>query len=79
MRTQESLRSYTIVVFSVSTTGQGDLPANARTFWKSLLLKKLPATFLSGVSFSWFGLGDSSYPKLVLFKALVGTVQGVNF
>ncbi|OJI99047.1 hypothetical protein ASPVEDRAFT_186951 [Aspergillus versicolor CBS 583.65] len=59
----ESLRSYTIVVFSVSTTGQGDLPANARTFWKSLLLKKLPATFLSGVSFSWFGLGDSSYPK----------------
>ncbi|CBF86443.1 NAPDH-dependent diflavin reductase [Aspergillus nidulans FGSC A4] len=59
----ESLRSYTIVVFAVSTTGQGDLPANARTFWRSLLLKKLPPTFLSGVRFTWFGLGDSSYPK----------------
>ncbi|KAL5003183.1 NADPH-dependent diflavin oxidoreductase 1 [Aspergillus recurvatus] len=59
----ESLKLYTIVVFAVSTTGQGDLPANARTFWRSLLLKKLPSTYLSGVSFTWFGLGDSSYPK----------------
>ncbi|KAI9374946.1 hypothetical protein BJX61DRAFT_532026 [Aspergillus egyptiacus] len=59
----ESLKSYTIVIFVVSTTGQGDLPANARTFWRSLLLKKLPPTFLSGVDFTWFGLGDSSYPK----------------
>jgi flavodoxin len=50
----------------VSTTGQGDLPANARTFWKSLLLKKLPPTFLNGVNFASFGLGDSSYPKYVL-------------
>ncbi|KAL4801021.1 hypothetical protein BDV19DRAFT_375599 [Aspergillus venezuelensis] len=59
----ESLKSHTIVIFAVSTTGQGDLPANARTFWRSLLLKKLPPTFLSGVRFTWFGLGDSSYPK----------------
>ncbi|KAL4747106.1 hypothetical protein BDW72DRAFT_206759 [Aspergillus terricola var. indicus] len=59
----DSLKSYTIVVFAVSTTGQGDLPANARRFWRSLLLKKLPPTFLSGVRFTWFGLGDSSYPK----------------
>ncbi|KAL3474542.1 hypothetical protein BJX99DRAFT_231531 [Aspergillus californicus] len=59
----ESLRCHTIVIFAVSTTGQGDLPANARTFWRSLLLKKLTGTFLSGVRFSWFGLGDSSYPK----------------
>lgn len=73
------MKSYTIVVFSVSTTGQGDLPANAKTFWKSLLLKKLLPTFLSGVSFTWFGLGDSSYPKLVFFKALAETVQDVHF
>ncbi|KAL4925380.1 NAPDH-dependent diflavin reductase [Aspergillus undulatus] len=59
----ETLESYTIVFLAVSTTGQGDLPANARTFWRSLLLKKLPPTFLSGVRFTWFGLGDSSYPK----------------
>ncbi|KAL2802220.1 hypothetical protein BJX63DRAFT_415647 [Aspergillus granulosus] len=59
----DALSSHTVVVFAVSTTGQGDLPANARTFWRSLLLKKLPPTFLSGVQFTWFGLGDSSYPK----------------
>ncbi|KAL4883343.1 hypothetical protein BJY04DRAFT_185398 [Aspergillus karnatakaensis] len=59
----DSLSSYAVVIFAVSTTGQGDLPANARKFWRSLLLKKLPPTFLSGVRFTWFGLGDSSYPK----------------
>ncbi|KAE8405908.1 hypothetical protein BDV37DRAFT_244305 [Aspergillus pseudonomiae] len=59
----ETLSSYTIVVFAISTTGQGDLPANARTFWRSLLLKRLLPTFLQGVSFTSFGLGDSSYPK----------------
>ncbi|KAE8423252.1 hypothetical protein BDV36DRAFT_279212 [Aspergillus pseudocaelatus] len=59
----EKLSSYTIVVFAISTTGQGDLPANARTFWRSLLLKRLPPTFLEGVKFTSFGLGDSSYPK----------------
>ncbi|PYH42001.1 NAPDH-dependent diflavin reductase [Aspergillus saccharolyticus JOP 1030-1] len=58
-----TLNSYTLVLFVVSTTGQGDFPANARSFWRSLLLKKLPPTFLSGVSFASFGLGDSSYPK----------------
>ncbi|KAJ5836785.1 Oxidoreductase FAD/NAD(P)-binding [Penicillium robsamsonii] len=59
----ESLLSYTFIIFVTSTTGQGDFPANARSFWKSLLLKKLPATFLNGVNFTCFGLGDSSYPK----------------
>ncbi|KAJ5906943.1 NADPH-dependent diflavin oxidoreductase 1 [Penicillium subrubescens] len=61
----EALLSYTLIIFVVSTTGQGDLPANARTFWKSLLLKKLPPTYLNGVNFATFGLGDSSYPKYV--------------
>ncbi|KAK3167593.1 hypothetical protein OEA41_010720 [Lepraria neglecta] len=58
-----SLRHYSILIFVTSTTGQGDLPANARLFWKSLLRKKLPPTYLQDVQFSTFGLGDSSYPK----------------
>lgn len=62
---QETLFSYTLTIFVVSTTGQGDLPANARGFWKALLLKKLPPTYLNGVNFVIFGLGDSSYPKYV--------------
>ncbi|KAI2793676.1 NADPH-dependent diflavin oxidoreductase 1 [Penicillium oxalicum] len=59
----DALSSYTLTILVVSTTGQGDLPANARSFWKSLLLKKLPPTFLNGVDFAVFGLGDTSYPK----------------
>ncbi|PWY70273.1 hypothetical protein BO70DRAFT_389949 [Aspergillus heteromorphus CBS 117.55] len=59
----EVLKSHTLVILVVSTTGQGDFPANARSFWRSLLLKRLPPTFLEGVNFASFGLGDSSYPK----------------
>ncbi|PGH07530.1 hypothetical protein AJ79_06265 [Helicocarpus griseus UAMH5409] len=59
----ETLSEYDLTIFAISTTGQGDFPANARTFWKSLLLKRLPPTFLHGVNFALFGLGDSSYPK----------------
>ncbi|KAI9795232.1 MAG: NAPDH-dependent diflavin reductase [Piccolia ochrophora] len=58
-----SLRQNSLVVFVVSTTGQGDLPANARSFWKSLLRKRLPVDVLQDVAFTLFGLGDSSYPK----------------
>ncbi|KAI1153213.1 riboflavin synthase domain-like protein [Nemania diffusa] len=55
------LRRYPLVVFVVSTTGQGDLPKNARIFWKSLLRKRLPPNCLRQVNFTTFGLGDSSY------------------
>jgi len=48
---------------AISTTGQGDLPANSRAFWKKLLRKKLPPTYLKQVDFAIFGLGDSSYPQ----------------
>ncbi|KAI1755611.1 riboflavin synthase domain-like protein [Xylaria castorea] len=55
------LLQYSLVIFVVSTTGQGDLPKNARKFWKSLLRKRLPANCLGQVNFTTFGLGDSSY------------------
>ena len=58
-----SLRNYDLIVFSVSTTGQGDFPANARKFWTSLLRKKLGPTTLDDVKYALVGLGDSSYPK----------------
>ncbi|KAL8758937.1 MAG: hypothetical protein Q9184_003781 [Pyrenodesmia sp. 2 TL-2023] len=58
-----SLSRFNFVVAIVSTTGQGDLPANARSFWKKLLRKKLPPDHLQDVNFATFGLGDSSYPK----------------
>ncbi|CAD6570080.1 MAG: NAPDH-dependent diflavin reductase [Alectoria sarmentosa] len=42
---------------------QGDLPVNARLFWKSLLRRRLPPSYLEGAQLTTFGLGDSSYPK----------------
>lgn len=58
-----ALNEYTIVVIVISTTGQGDLPANAQRFWKKLLRSKLPPDTLQNTQFTTFGLGDSSYPK----------------
>ncbi|KIX97966.1 uncharacterized protein Z520_06044 [Fonsecaea multimorphosa CBS 102226] len=57
------LHQYTLTVFVVATTGQGDFPENARRFWTSLLRKKLAATTLAGVDYALAGLGDTSYPK----------------
>ncbi|TPX14381.1 uncharacterized protein E0L32_005577 [Thyridium curvatum] len=50
-----------LVIFVVSTTGQGEFPKNSSKFWKSLLRKKLPPNYLEGVNFALLGLGDSSY------------------
>ncbi|TGO29521.1 hypothetical protein BPAE_0014g00720 [Botrytis paeoniae] len=57
------LSKYTFVIFTLSTTGQGEFPKNARKFWNSLLRKRLPPNCLSHVNFTTFGLGDSSYAK----------------
>jgi sulfite reductase alpha subunit-like flavoprotein len=59
----DELRKYTVTVFVIATTGQGEFPSNALAFWKSLLKKKLPRDFFGGVQYALAGLGDSSYPK----------------
>ncbi|AQZ14255.1 TAH18 (YPR048W) [Zygosaccharomyces parabailii] len=56
-----------------STTGQGELPLNARekshgvnrndTIWAFLKKRQLPRDFLNHVNVAFLGLGDSSYPK----------------
>lgn len=53
----------TLVVFVVSTAGQGEFPPVASHFWQLLLRKSLPPDILTGVTFAAFGLGDSSYPR----------------
>lgn len=60
---QSHFKAYSIVIIIVSTAGQGELPTNARLFWKSLLRKKLPLDYLDNTEFTTFGLGDRSYPK----------------
>lgn len=57
------LPSCSMVVFVVSTTGDGEPPQNMRTAWRSLLRKNLSPQWLDGVQVAVFGLGDSSYAK----------------
>ena len=52
-----------IVMFFVSTTGDGDVPSDMKLFWKYLLKKNLPADCLKSLRHAVFGLGDSSYEK----------------
>ncbi|KAK2144296.1 hypothetical protein LSH36_770g01014 [Paralvinella palmiformis] len=52
-----------VIVFVVSTTGQGDPPDNMKLFWRFILRKNLPTDSLSAVKFAVLGLGDSSYQK----------------
>ncbi|KAH6607787.1 nadph reductase tah18 [Trichoderma cornu-damae] len=47
------LLQHQLVIFVVSTTGQGDMPHNSLLFWKRLLRKKLPPNCLCRLKFNW--------------------------
>ncbi|CAN1731349.1 NADPH-dependent diflavin oxidoreductase 1 [Linum perenne] len=51
------------IIFVVSTTGQGDAPDPMKAFWRFLLQKNLRKSWLQGVHYAVFGLGDSGYQK----------------
>ncbi|MFK7115102.1 flavodoxin domain-containing protein [Flavobacterium oreochromis] len=53
------LKKETLVLFVVSTQGEGEFPQNAVGFYEAL---KVSTEKLDTVSFAVFGLGDSSYP-----------------
>ncbi|KAF2638590.1 sulfite reductase flavo protein alpha-component [Massarina eburnea CBS 473.64] len=59
----KQLRQYSVVLVAISTTGQGELPANSQSFWKALRSARLPPACLQTTRFASFGLGDTSYPK----------------
>jgi hypothetical protein len=42
---------------------QGDVPDNARRFWRLLMRKGLQPGCLAGLNYALFGLGDSGYPE----------------
>ncbi|CAO4382573.1 unnamed protein product [Caenorhabditis nigoni] len=58
-----NLPSEDVILFVVSTTGQGEMPPNMRKTWKSLLRKSLGNDFLRNTHCAVLGLGDSSYQK----------------
>ena len=59
----ENLPAESFVVFVVSTTGEGEVPVSMKDFWSFLLRRNLPSNSLANLSFTIFGLGDSSYDK----------------
>ncbi len=58
-----NLPEESLVIFIVSTTGDGDLPVSMKSFWNFLMRKSHSTSSLIGLQFSVFGLGDSSYDK----------------
>lgn len=67
---------YKMIVFALSTTGQGEMPQNARAFWKTLLSGALRPGVLRRMRFTSFGLGDSSYPRYnVAHRMLCGRLS----
>ena len=67
-----SLPAHDLVFLLISTTGQGEMPDNAHTFWRGMLRKKIPPGWLAGVRFGVFCLGDSTYPKFCWAGRKVG-------
>ncbi|KAH9866683.1 hypothetical protein J1614_008376, partial [Plenodomus biglobosus] len=59
----KQLLQHHVVLISISTTGQGELPANSQSFWKALRSARLRPGCLQQMKFASFGLGDTSYPK----------------
>mmetsp|Transcript_117427 Transcript_117427/g.377184 ORF Transcript_117427/g.377184 Transcript_117427/m.377184 type:complete len:1875 (+) Transcript_117427:88-5712(+) len=57
----DDLPSQKIVVLVVSTCGLGEFPQNCKNTWLKLQSHDLSMSWLNGVKFCVFGLGDSTY------------------
>ncbi|CAG9540209.1 unnamed protein product [Cercopithifilaria johnstoni] len=61
--TVQNLNNEHCVVFVVSTSGQGEMPASIRYNWRILCCKTIPKNLLQNVHLAVLGLGDSTYQK----------------
>ncbi|KAB7500024.1 NADPH-dependent diflavin oxidoreductase 1 [Armadillidium nasatum] len=59
----QELTEEKLVVFVAATTGQGDDPANMKTFFQTLWNKRSNRNLLKDMYYGVLGLGDSSYQK----------------
>ncbi|KAK2079618.1 hypothetical protein QBZ16_002013 [Prototheca wickerhamii] len=57
----DGLPGWPVVIWVVSTTGQGEAPPMLRALWRALLRRSLPADLLRGQRVAVMGLGDSGY------------------
>ena len=65
------LPSQKVIINLAATCGQGEFPANSRSFKAQLSDETLPPDFLDGVRFATFAMGDSGY----VFYNSVGQVR----
>ena len=65
----EELPNQKIVILVVSTCGLGEYPANCKQTWLKLQSPDLPMSWLAGVKFCVFGLGDSTYSQFCVAAA----------
>eukprot|EP00743_Colponemidia_sp_Colp-15_P008951 GILK01009767.1.p1 GENE.GILK01009767.1~~GILK01009767.1.p1 ORF type:complete len:619 (-),score=101.81 GILK01009767.1:66-1772(-) len=63
MDKQFKLAEEKLVVFVVSTTGNGDYPDNASKFMRWVRRKTHPTDMLPGLNYAILGLGDTNYSK----------------
>ena len=67
----KKLEKETLILFIISTQGEGEFPLNAKDFYENL---KSSDIGLSQLSYAVFGLGDSSYPLICKrFKLIPNT------
>eukprot|EP00932_Pfiesteria_piscicida_P001922 SRR837773.1187.p1 GENE.SRR837773.1187~~SRR837773.1187.p1 ORF type:complete len:649 (+),score=315.25 SRR837773.1187:293-1948(+) len=59
----DDLPNQRILVLVVSTCGLGEYPQNCKQTWMKLQNPELSMSFLTGVRFAVFGLGDSTYSQ----------------
>ena len=72
----EELPNQKIMILVVSTCGLGEYPANCKQTWLKLQSADLPMSWLSGVKFAVFGLGDSTYSQFCVAAAGYDTRLG---
>eukprot|EP00435_Cladocopium_sp_Y103_P017058 s3392_g4.t1 len=72
----EELPNQKIMILVVSTCGLGEYPANCKQTWLKLQSADLPMSWLSGVKFCVFGLGDSTYSQFCVAAAGFDTRLG---
>lgn len=75
----EFKNSVKLLVIVCSTTGNGDAPENAESFWRSTKLRSAAKDLYEGVNFTVLGLGDTNYDKFCYMgKSLHKRIQDLG-
>ena len=67
-----SLENEEIVIFVVSTTGEGEPPEKARKFYRRFRKQTVDKNLLSNLWYTLLGLGDTNYERFANFGRQLG-------